>query len=71
MYSCAEYLEYEAGQRTQELRRALGRALGAAELSKMRSGSCRSRLARRLVTLGIWLDPQAASSAAHTRSAGR
>jgi hypothetical protein len=67
---CALYLEYEAGQRMQDLR-ALSRALGVAELQKGRSESRRSRLARRLVTLGLRLDPQAASSAARMRSVGR
>lgn len=69
MYS-ALYLEYEAGQRMQDLR-ALSRALGVAALQKGRSESRRSRLARRLVTLGLRLDPQATSSAARMRSVGR
>jgi hypothetical protein len=70
MYS-AQYLEYEAEQRTQELRGALNRALWMEELQKERSESCRSRLARRLVTLGIRLDPQAASSAARMQPVRR
>lgn len=70
MYS-ALYLEYEAGQRMQELRGALSHALGVAELQRERGESCRSRLARRLVTLGIRLDPQAASSAARMQPVRR
>lgn len=70
MYS-AVYLEYEAGRRTQELQRSLDRALRVAEVPKEHSESCRSRLARRLVTLGLRLDPQAVSAASHVQPVGR
>jgi len=70
MYS-AVYLEYEVGQRAQELQRSLDRALRVAELPKERSASCRSRLARKLVTLGLRLDPQAASAALHVHPLAR
>jgi hypothetical protein len=61
MYS-ALYFEYHMGQRQQELRRSLDRARWLAEQPKERSDSCRSRLARRLVTLGLHLDPQASAA---------
>ncbi len=67
----ALYLEIEAGQRARELQGALNRALWMSELKKERGESCRSRLARRLVSLGIRLDPQAASSADRMRLVGR
>jgi hypothetical protein len=70
MYS-ALFLEYEAGQRTQDLRRSLERALWMEALAKKRSEGCRSRLARKLVTLGLRIDPQAASSALHMEPVGR
>lgn len=70
MYSPV-FLEYEIGYRAQELRRPLDRALWAADLSKMRAERCRSRLARKLVTLGLRLDPQAASAALHVHPLAR
>lgn len=70
MYS-ALYLEYEAGQRTQEMRRSLDRGRWMMELPKEHSESYRSRLARKLVILGLRLDPQAASSVAHMHPVSR
>lgn len=70
MYS-PTYVEYQVEQRTQELRESLDRALWVAQLSKKRSESHRSRLARKLVALGLRLDPQAASAALHMQPADR
>lgn len=60
MWDSPVYLEYAGRERMKELAQAVDRDRVRARLQPSRPGGLRRRLARRLVSLGLHLDPQAA-----------
>ena len=63
MWDAPLYLEYAGRERMRELAQATERVRFRARVQPSRPGGLRRSLARRLVSLGLHLDPQAASPA--------
>ena len=64
MWDSPVYLEYAGRERMKELAQATDRGRVRARLQPSRPCGLRRSLARRLVSLGLHLDPQAGSPAA-------
>jgi hypothetical protein len=62
MWEAPLYLEYASRERMREVARETQSACLRARLQPSRPCGLRRRLARRLVSLGLYLDPQAAGS---------
>jgi hypothetical protein len=64
MWEAPLYLEYASRERMKEVARETQSACLKARLQPSRLCGLRRRLARRLVSLGLYLDPHAAGSSA-------